>query len=227
MTSWVRWIKLAAIAPCLALGACGGSGTAQPGPAELALATGALDQQLNVPAEAMRRALASANADKRIFPWELTVTGPDRATQVDWWLYDHGFMRLGGVQGAQGYFVLTPKGEALVRNGAPHWLVSTFDGQPQVTCAGSPMFSTCRVIGSAKVAAAPAAPGLLAEGSPVAPRSFQVVLQKNTEGWSADEFADSGSPPPAEAGRLALFGDAKAAAKARYRSALDVNRQVQ
>ncbi len=225
MTFWLRWIL--AIAPCLALGGCDGSGAAQPGKAELGLATGALDQQLNAPAEAMRRVLTAANADKHIFPWELTLTGPAGVTPVDWWLYGHGFMRLGGVQGVQGYFVLTPKGEAFVRGGEPRWLISTFKGQPQVTCAGSTMFANCRVMGSATVAAAPAAAGLLADASPMAPRSFQVVLQKNTDGWSADEFADSGSPSPAEAGRLALFGDAKAVAKARYRYALEVNRQVQ
>ena len=58
-------------------------------------------------------------------------------------------------------------------------------------------------------------------------RSLQIVLQKNADGWSADEFADAGSPPPAEARRLALFGDARSSAKARDRYAQEVNLQVQ
>ncbi len=220
-------IGMFAALACAGLGACdGSSGGAQPTPAELALATGALDQQLNVSGEAMRRVLASADADKRIFPWELAIAGDQRPTPVDWWLYDRGFIRVGGVQGLQGYFVLTRKGEALVRGGAPHWLVSSFQGQPQVTCAGSQMFANCRVIASAKVAAATDAKDLVPEGAVVAPRNFEVVLQKNADGWSAGEFADSGSPPPADAGRLALFGDATTVAKARYRYALEVNRQV-
>lgn len=53
------------------------------------------------------------------------------------------------------------------------------------------------------------------------------MLQKNADGWSADEFADAGSPPPAEARRLALFGDARSSAKARDRYAQEVNLQVQ
>ncbi len=219
------WI-LATLA-CAALAACdGSSGGTQPTPAELALATGALDQQLNASGEAMRRVLASADADKRIFPWELAISGEARPTPVDWWLYDRGFIRVGGVQGLQGYFVLTPKGEALLKAGSPRWLVSSFQGPPQVTCAGSPMFASCRVLATASVAAAAQAKDLVADGPAVSPRNFEVVLQKNADGWSAGEFSDRGSPPPAEAGRLALFGDATAVAKARYRYALEVNRQV-
>ncbi len=145
---------------------------------------------------------------------------------MDWWLYDRGFIRVGGVEGLQGYFVLTPKGEALVKGGAPHWLVSSFQGQPQVTCAGSQMFASCRLAATASVAPAADARDLVPEGHAIAPRKFEVVLQKNGDGWSAGEFTDSGSPAPAEAGRLALFGDATAVAKARYRYALEVNRQV-
>ena len=219
------WI-LATLA-CAALAACdGSSGGAQPTPAELALATGALDQQLNASGEAMRRVLASADADKRIFPWELAISGEGRPTPVDWWLYDRGFIRVGGVQGLQGYFVLTPKGEALLKAGNPRWLVSSFQGPPQVTCAGSQMFASCRVLATASVAAAAQAKDLVADGAAVSPRNFEVVLQKNADGWSAGEFSDRGSPPPAEAGRLALFGDATAVSKARYRYALEVNRQV-
>lgn len=226
MVSWTRW--LLAIAPALVLSACDGGGdVAQPGPAELALATQALDQQVNAPAEAMRRSLASANADKHIFPWELVLTDASGTTPVDWWLYDHGFIRLGGVEGYQGYFVLTPKGEALVKGGQPRWLVSSFQGQPQVTCAGSRMFTSCRVIASAKVSTAPDAADLVADASAVAPQDFQVVLQKGPDGWTAEEFSDSATPSPANAGRLALFGDAKAIAKARYRYAQEVNRKVQ
>jgi hypothetical protein len=213
-------------ASLLGLAACD-SGTSQPGPAEMALATGALDQQLNASADLMRRALATADADKRIFPWELEINAASGTMQVDWWLYDHGYIRVGGVSGSQGYFVLTPKGEALVKGGEPRWLVSSFQGQPQATCAGSQMFVSCRVTASATVAAAPDARDLLADGWSVAPQSFQVVLQKDTNGWSASDFADSATPAPVDAGRLALFGDAKAQAKASYRYALEVNRQVQ
>ena len=53
-----------------------------------------------------------------------------------------------------------------------------------------------------------------------------MVLQKAPDGWTADEFAASSSPAPADAGRRALFGDAAAIGKARYRFAIEVNRQV-
>ncbi len=212
---------------CVALAACDGSSEgAQPGPAELALATQSLDQQLNASGEAMRRVLASANADKQIFPWELQVSTDARPTPVDWWLYDHGFIRIGGVQGVQGYFVLTSKGEAFVRAGPPHWLVSSFQGKPEVTCAGSQMFASCRVAAVARPAPAPDAKDLVSDPSALGPRSFQVVLQKNGDGWSAGEFADTGSPAPAKAGELALFGGPASIAKARARYAQEVNRQV-
>ena len=214
-------------APVLVLAACDGSSdVSQPGPDDLRLATQALDQQLNASADVMRRTLASADADKRIFPWELVMSDSSGAMPADWWLHDHGYIHVGGVQGVQGYFVLTPKGEAFVKGGAPRWLVSSFQGQPQVTCAGSHAFASCRIIASATVAAAADAKDLVADAAPAQPQSFQVVLQKAPDGWTADEFAASSSPAPADAGRRALFGDAAAIGKARYRFAIEVNRQV-
>ncbi len=216
------------LAPILALAACDGSAdVSQPGPGELALATGALDQQLNASADLMRRTLASANADKQIYPWELMLTDASGSIPVDWWLYDHGYIRVGGVRELRGYFVLTPKGEALVKGGAPRWLVSTFQGQPEAACAGSHAFASCRVVAKATVGAAPDAKDLVADPGSVAPQSFQVVLQKAPDGWTAGEFAASSTPPPAESGRRALFGDAKIIGKARARYAFEVNRQVQ
>jgi hypothetical protein len=213
-------------AAVIVLAGCDSSGGATPGPQELALATGALDQQLNLPADVMRRTLASANADKRIFPAELVVTDASGTMAVDWWLYDHGFIRVGGVQDYQGYFVLTDKGEALVKGGPPHWIVSSFQGQPQVTCAGSEMFASCRVVAIAAVGAAANAKDLVADPSSVPVQNFQVVLQKTQDGWSAGEFADSSTPPPADAGRRALFGDPRLMGPARARFAQEVNKQV-
>ncbi len=209
------------------LAACdGSSGGGQPGPAELAVATQALDQQLNRSADAMRNVLASANADKRIFPWELVISDASGSVPVDWWLYDHGFIRVGGVAGYQGYFVPTAKGEGLLKGGSPRWLVSSFKGKPDAVCAGSQMFMSCRVTASATVTAAADAKDLVSDPAQIPDQSFQVVLQKGTDGWSSSDFAPSSSPAPADVGRRTLFGDDKTIAKARYRYALEVNRQV-
>ncbi len=221
----LKLISLMTVA-AMALSGCGASGSSDPGRQELALATGALDQQLNAPAEAMRSALASANADKHIFPSELVISDASSQTTVDWWLYDHGYIRVGGVEAYQGYFVLTPKGEAWLEGGPPRWLVSSFKGQPDVVCSGSQMFMSCRVTANATVAAAPDAKELIADPSVVPPQSFQVVLQKGTDGWSASDFASSTTPAPAESGRRALFGDPKAIGRARARYAEEVNKQV-
>jgi hypothetical protein len=213
-------------ASLLLLAACGGSDVSEPGPAELKLAAQALDQQLNAPADDMRRALINAGAGGRIFPQELIINDQVQEIPVDWWLYDHGFIRVGGVVGYQGYFVLTPKGQALVKGGEPRWLVSSLQGQPQVTCAGSQMFASCRVTASATVGVAPDAKDLVADPGSAPAQSFEVVLQKGPDGWQASDFSATSTPGPADAGRRALLGDSKAIAKARARYAHEVNRQV-
>ncbi len=223
---WARWITYALAASLLSLCGCDNASGPDPGPRDIALATQALDQQLNLPAEHMRRALAVANADKHVYPWELLINESSGPMAVDWWLYDHGYIRLGGVTGYQGYFVLTPKGEAFVKGGSPRWLVSSFKGSPQITCGGSPAYESCQVTASASVVAAPDATDLVADPASVPIQSFQVVLQKGAGPWSFDNFAPSTTPAPPDAGRRALFGDDKAIAKARYRYALEVNSQV-
>jgi len=218
------WIAPALAASLLTLGGCDNAPGPDPGRQDIALATQALDNQLNLPAEQMRRALAIASADKHIYPWELLINAPTGPVAVDWWLYDHGYIRVGGVTAYQGYFVLTPKGDAFVKGGSPRWLVSSFKGAPQITCGGTKAYERCQVIASATVAVSPDVKDLEADPQSVPAQSFQVVLQEEAGAWSTDDFASSTTP--ADAGRRALFGDDRTIGKARARYAVEVNRQV-
>ncbi len=208
----------------MALSAC--EKERQPGPAELALVTQALDHELNAPAEQLRGNLKRAASDGRIYAEELTITGPTATTPVDWWIWGKGLIKLGGTDSyARGYFVLTPQGEALVHGPEAHWLASTFQGAPQVVCSGNGGFESCRVRGSAKVKLSPEGAALF-DSAAIPPQPFTADLQYGPSGWSVDELKITNGVETWGMVRTALFGDDDAIAKARYAWGAQMNRQV-
>lgn len=209
----------------IALAGCEGKGRT-PGPAELALVAQAFDPQLNAPAEAVRTALVRANADKRIYPQELMITDAEGPTPVDWLAYRQGLIKVAGVDSySAGYFGLTPAGEAFAAAGQPRWLASRIQGEPQVNCAQTGAWTTCKV--RASVAIGPTAQGAALFGQvAVPPAAIEGELQYRSGAWVAGEVATTDGSKPELAARKALFGDATAIAKARNAFALEVNRQV-
>ena len=207
------------------LAACSDNTGPQPGPVQLALVTRQLDDVLNLPARQLRDNLKRAAADHRIYAEEMVITGPPGTTPVDWWIYRKGFLRVAGVDTYyRGYFDLTPKGEAFVNGPAPQWLASTFQGQPQVVCAGEGGFTSCRVTASAtiKLTADGAA---LFDSASIAPQSFTAALHNGPSGWSADELEVTGGTDTWLSVRTALFGDHDAIDKAHFGWAVRMNRR--
>jgi hypothetical protein len=199
----------------------------KPAASDLALATGALDAQLNRSATLIRANLREADADKRIYAQELDINGPSGEAPSDWWLYDKGFIKLAGVDSYHmGYFALTPRGQALVAGGDPRWLVSAFKGTPKVDCIGEGSVTTCTVTGTATVSLSPAGAALFDPVS-LPPQSFTVTLAYySATGWSVDKFEAAGGSNPSLAGQTALFGDRDAMFKAHYKWGEEVNKLV-
>ncbi len=207
------------------LAACDDNAGPKPGPAELALVTHELDGVLNLPARQLQDNLKRAAADHRIYAEEMVITGPPGTTPVDWWVYRKGLLRVAGVDTYyRGYFDLTPKGEAFVNGAQPRWLASTFQGQPQLVCAGEGGFTSCRVTAVATVKLTPEGAALFDSAS-IAPQRFTAALASGPSGWSASELQITGDADPWLTVRTALFGDHDAIDKAHYDWAVRMNRR--
>jgi hypothetical protein len=217
------WIWALAAASLL-LSACG-EAARQPGPAELALATGQLDEELNAPAQEIRSTLRLAAADGRIYAEEIVLTGSFGSTPMDWWVYRHGYIKPAGFDAyGHGYFVPTPKGEALLKGPPQKWLSSAFQGAPRVACAGNGGWQSCRVTGVAVVSLTREGADLF-EGVTLASVAFTCQLEYGPSGWSASELETT--PPDLSAGlRAALFGDHDAIQKAHYDWGMQMNRRA-
>lgn len=212
----------------LALAACSGdAGGPKPGPAELNLVMARIGDQLNDPAVRLQRQLAYANRDKRIHPTEVTVTGGERVLPADWWIYDRGLLEFAGVdESLQGYFLLTPKGQAFIDGPEPRWLQATFQAPPKLNCAGGGAWASCQVEGVAVIGATPEAADLRIPPPSIPPRGFVAELHYGPNGWQVADLGLAPGTELAQAARVAVFGDADHITKARYRFALDMNRRV-
>ncbi len=211
----------------LGLVGCGEEKGVQPGPAELALVTEQLDQQLNASLVQLQRKLVEANRDKRIYVEELTLSGKDETIPSDWWIYDNGLMKIGGVDTYHaGYFALTPKGEAFANGAPPHWLAASFQGKPQVVCASRQSWASCKVSAIATVQRAREAPDFFSLRSPIAQQTFAADLEFGPSGWQVSEFTPAPGQDPTQTALTAIFGDDARIAKARNAFAMKVNRQV-
>jgi hypothetical protein len=211
---------LAAAVLAATVSACGETGTPTVGASELALVSQSIDAELNAPLKAAQQNLVRANADKAVYPQELVITGPGDATPTDWWLYKLGYLKLAGAAGYQAYFGLTPTGEAFAGGGAPHWLASALQGEPQSECSGSHSTGVCKVSGTVTVAPTAAGAGPLT-GVAIATQPFTAELEYTPAGWRVTSLTDFRTKA-----HLAIFGDAATIAAARSKWAGEVNRQV-
>ena len=223
----VRRSQFLALVLIVSLAGCGkDAGPPPPGPAELALLTQALDGELNSAATHLRRSLAKANADKRIFADELQIPAGHDTIPVDWWIYRQGWLRLGGVDPTYGgYFVLTPKGEAFLAAPAQQWLASSFQGAPKVDCAGQKLSETCEVAAVAAVQPTAQAADML-KGLSFPPQALDAHLEQGPSGWRVADLGVKGDGEPADMAAAVIFGDRASIDRARSVWGAEMNKRM-
>jgi hypothetical protein len=139
-------------------------------------------------------------------------------------VYRAGLIDLAGADSyGQGYFKLTPKGEAFTKQAAPGWFASRLQDAPRADCSGGSGWASCKIVGVATVQLTPEG-AALASGAAVAPQSFQAELQYGPSGWKVGELT-AGHDPRITV-RMALFGDDTAVRKARDDWGAEMNRKV-
>ncbi len=203
---------------------CGSDPGPQPGAAEKALAFSAVDGALNSAGPGMQKLLASAGRDGMIYPEELRLPVPEGSIPVDWWLYNHGNLRIAGVNQYMAYFGLTPAGQAFVKAPAPAWLASSPQAAPEWSCSGPRTWVTCRM--TATVVVRPTAAGAAVLALPdVAAQAVDLDLEyRPQQGWRVSALRSEAAL--SKAGATAVFGDAAGINAARNRYAAVVNRLV-
>ncbi len=218
---------LAAAMLCAALAGCGqGTGGPDAGAAALAAVAQQIDGQLDAPARNLQQNLKAAARDGHIYAQELVVTGAGDPTPVDWWIYKAGFIRFAAIDSYKlGYFALTPKGEAFVKAPAPHWLASSFQGQPDVSCTGDKLSGACHVAGAATISLTKDGAQVLDQVS-IPPQPVQADLRYGPAGWTVESLKPAGGAELSELARTAMFGDPAAVETARMRFAAEMNRLV-
>jgi hypothetical protein len=208
---------------CLSLAGCGQE--RRPTAADFDHVTQRLDDELNAPVKSLRDNLVRSLADQKIFDPEMVVTGEGNPTPVDWFVYDKGLVRFGGVSEYYGFFVLTQKGQAFAAQKRPQWLMGVIEGQPQVTCAGGGSWESCKVVATAQVKRTPEGVGFV--GTDRFPQvSYQADLVYGPSGRRVDQFETTDPEDVSEASRRWIFGDDASAGKAHYRFGLKVYRMV-
>jgi len=214
---------LVVVAAAAIVASCGGEETPNPTMAEIDLVAQAATAQLNATAQGIHKSLKSANSDAMIYTEELKVPGAGASTPVDWWIYDQGYLKLGGVNQFVAYFKPTPAGESFLAAPPPRWLKASFAGGPELTCSGQRSFAVCKVIGTVAVKPTPEGAAFL---RPVAipNQAIDADLTLSPQGWHVTEMR--GGEALVEAGKTALLGSDKEINANRNVYAGKVNRLV-
>jgi len=121
--------------------------------------------------------------------------------------------------------VLTPRGEALVKGPPAHWIASSIEGEPKMSCSDGGSVVSYRITGVAAVQPSQEGADLL-KGRTFQREPFQADMVYGPAGWRLEELRTEGGPDPSVAALTGIFGDPEAVGKARYRFALEMNRRV-
>lgn len=221
----MRSLLPVAILAGAALTACE-SATPQPGAAEMALVKQRIAIEMAAPITAMQKQLRRAAKDD-IYTSEMQIpSGDGPPLPLDWWLYQRGYVKLAGAdQYLQGYFGLTPAGQAFL-DGKAHWLTVSFPQAPSTTCAGSKVRGACTVLGTAILKPGPGAGADGLKGAPLPSQAFTVNLEYGPQGWTATELKLGSGKEPYVAALDALFGDYDTILEQRTAYAEAVNREA-
>jgi len=190
---------------------------AEAGQAALTLISG----DLNAPLAEVQAMLANAAGDRNIEPDELMLSTPEGSIPLDWWIWNHGFVRLASDPDYGPYLALSEKGDRFLKMDTATWLTPSLVGAPNMQCqaAGSATSAACSaVVTYATTVGQNADLGRITV--PQASADLEAIFAPG-RGWSVSRLSAEGDTP-AVLVRTALFGssESREASRAQYQTAL-------
>ena len=195
-----------------AAGAPGALSAARPDQAVIRPILDQVDLELNKPFVDLHNQVVASNTNGAVYDDQLVVHGETETVPVDWWLWNKGYLEIGGVDSAnRAFFRLSRKGAAFAAGLAPLWLKADAANPPVVQCGASESITkaTCNVTLSIAVHLTPTG-GSELRGVVMPVETIQTVATYDpTTGWSIGDLKGGGELSLQESVRTTVFGSAQ------------------